>query len=161
NAHRLRMLVVVLILQAALPGAEALALVARGAQPIEVREGRVTAVIVETALPALVQTIARQGGIAVFLHASLEGTVSVTFRDVPLEEALRRILRTTNAVFIYSQRSSARAGAPQARLSEIHVYPGSPSAATAATGDLGPTTASTTTKKRLIAEATKDLLGDR
>ena len=164
NAHRLRMLVVVLILQAALPGAEALALVARGAEPIEVREGRVTAVIVETALPALVQTIARQGGIAVFLHASLEGTVSVTFRDVPLEEALRRILRTTNAVFIYSQRSSARAGAPQARLSEIHVYPGSPSAATAApgaAGDLGPTTASTTTKKRLIAEATKDLLGDR
>jgi hypothetical protein len=158
------MLVVVLVLQAALPGAEALALVARGAQPIEVREGRVTAVIVESSLLTLLRSIARQGGVEIVLHASLEGTISVTFRDVPLEEALRRILRTTNAVFIYSQRSSARAGAPQARLSEIHVYPGSPSGATSAPSavrDAEPTTASATTKNRLTADATKDLLDAR
>ena len=111
NAHRLRMLVVVLILQAALPGAEALAAVARVAAPIDVREGRVTATVVESPLPALVQTIARQGGIQIFLHAPLDEMVTVTFRDAPLEEALRRILRTTNAVFVYSE---ARAETRQA-----------------------------------------------
>src|SRR2546422_201733 len=84
-SNRRRSLVVVLVLQAALPGAEALALVARGAEPIEVREGRVTAVIVESPLPTLLRAIARQSGIDIVLHASLEGTVSVTFRDVPLE----------------------------------------------------------------------------
>src|SRR6266567_7679117 len=171
NAHRLRSLVVVLVLQAALPGAEALALVARGAEPIEVREGRVTALIVESPLVTLLQAIARQGGIDIVLHASLEGTVSVTFRDVPLEEALRRILRTTNAVFIYSQRSAAhvgappaRAGVPQARLSEVHIYPGSTSVAASApvvVRDAEPTTAAMTTRSRLTAEATKDLLGNR
>jgi len=171
NAHRLRSLVVVLVLQAALPGAEALALVARGAEPIEVREGRVTAVIVESPLPTLLRAIARQSGIDIVLHASLEGTVSVTFRDVPLEEALRRILRTTNAVFIYSQRSAAhvgappaRAGVPQARLSEVHIYPGSTSVAASApvvVRDAEPTTASMTTRSRLTAEATKNLLGNR
>src|SRR3989442_1154424 len=171
NAHRLRSLVVVRVLQAALPGAEALALVARGAEPIEVREGRVTAVIVESPLPTLLRAIARQSGIDIVLHASLEGTVSVTFRDVPLEEALRRILRTTNAVFIYSQRSAAhvgappaRAGVPQARLSEVHIYPGSTSVAASApvvVRDAEPTTASMTTRSRLTAEATKNLLGNR
>ena len=161
NANWLRSLVVFLVLEAALPGAEALALVARRGESIEVREGRLTAAIVESPLPTLLQVIARQGGVEIFLHASLEGTVTATFRDVPLEEALRRILRTTNAVFIYSQRSSASAGASQARLSEIHVYPGSPSGATSAPRTVRsaePTTVSATTRSRLTAEATKDLL---
>src|SRR5215510_14937897 len=130
NAHWLRSIVVFLVLQAAVPCAEARALSARRG-PIEVREGRVTAVIVESPLPTLVQAIGRQAGVEIFLHASLDETVTVTFRDVQLEEALRRILRTTNAVFVYSERSSVRAGAepanagsPQTRLSEIHVYAG-------------------------------------
>ena len=161
NAHRLRSLIVILVLQAALPGAEALARAALGGELVEVREGRVTAVIVESSLPTLLRSIARQGGVEIVLHASLEGTISVMFRDVPLEEALWRILRTTNAVFIYSQRSSARAGAPQARLSEIHIYPGSTSVAASAPVDADPTTASTTTQSRLSAEATNDLLGER
>ncbi len=162
NAHWLRSLIVVLTLQAALPGADALALGARRGEAIEVRGGRLTAVIVESPFPTLLQAIARQGGVEIFLHASLEGTVTVTFRDVPLEEALRRILRTTNAVFIYSQPSSARAGAPQARLTEVHVYPGSTTTATPVPGVvLGAETpmASETTKTQLTAEATKDLLG--
>ena len=164
NALSLRSLAVFLVLQAALPGADALALVARRGEAIDVRGGRLTAVIVESPLVTLLQAIARQGGVEIFLHASLEGTVSVTFRDVPLEEALRRILSTTNAVFIYSQPSSARAGTPQARLSEVHVYPGSTTTATSAPGavrEAETTTASATTKTRLTVEATKDLLGDR
>src|SRR5207245_2973405 len=69
-----------------------------------------------------------------------------------------------NAVFIYSQPSSARAGASQASLTEVHVYPGSTTAATSvpvAVREAETTSASATTKTRLTAEATKDLLGDR
>ena len=168
NAHRLRVLLVLLVVQAALPGAEALAAVARGAAPIDVREGRVTATVVESPLPTLLQAIARQGGIQIFLHAPLDEMVTVTFRDVPLEEALRRILRTTNAVFVYSEARAetrqASARAPQARLSEIHVYPGassSVSSAPAAVREAEAATISATTRRRLAADATKDLLDDR
>jgi len=171
NAHWLRWLVAFVILQISLPAA-ALALAARREGPIEVREGRVTAVIVESPLRTLVQAIGREAGVEISLHASLEETVTVTFRDAPLEEALRRILRTTNAVFIYSERSSMRAGArqasagaPQVRLSEVHVYPGpsgSVISAPAATRDAAERPrASTTTQNRLTTEATNDLLGDR
>src|SRR6267378_2178230 len=106
NAYLVRPLVVFLLLQAALPITDARALVGGRGEAIEVRGGRLTAVIVESPLRSLLQAIARQSGVEIFLHASADEAVTVTLHDVPLDEALRRILRTTDAVFIYSGLSS-------------------------------------------------------
>src|SRR5207244_10976615 len=73
-----------------------------GGEAIDIRGGRLTAVIVESPLPTLLQAIARQGGVEIFLHASLEETVSVTFRDVPLEEADRKSTRLNSSHQIIS-----------------------------------------------------------
>jgi hypothetical protein len=64
-----------------------------GNMVLEVEGGRLTVKLADVPLETVVEEIGRQGHIAVTVQGPLRTTISLEFRQVPMEEALRRLLR--------------------------------------------------------------------
>ncbi len=83
---------------------------------------RLTLDVKDAPLAPLLQEIARQAGITVSLLGTLEGGITISFRDLSLDESLRRILRRRNFALEYDRSgkperlwiSPASAGGPDA-----------------------------------------------
>ena len=107
-------------------------------QPIEVRDGRLSGDAAAT-LAGVLGKIGRASGVEIVVFGSASQAVRLSFRDVPLEHALRELLRDTSFAFVYSPVGPAEGAAPPAvRLAAVHVYPrpgpsGSPGVATVVT----------------------------
>lgn len=94
--------------------AGALAPAARAAPPdsavgaqVQYAHGRLTVSATDVPLADLLQKVARATGLEVVFDVRPEGRTSLSFRDLPLDESLRRILRGRNFAFEY-----ARPGVP-------------------------------------------------
>lgn len=79
---------------------------------IRVEAGLVTVKIVGVSLEAVLNAIGAQSQIKVVLHDSRPDTVSAAFQAVPLEEAMRRLLKT-NFLFLYG---------PDGNVVEVRVW---------------------------------------
>jgi len=89
---------------------------------VEIAAGRMTAELAEAPLATVLEIIAKKTGALIFLHGSAEETVTVEFRQQPLEEGMRRILRGKNAAYFYAAKSSAPGKAALLALSEVRIF---------------------------------------
>jgi hypothetical protein len=87
---------------------------------IEINGGLVTAEIHDASLLKVLETIASESDIRIFGPVTDE-RVTVRFQDLPLDEALRRMLRGKSFTFIYSAAPSEDDTAPPSRLEEVYV----------------------------------------
>jgi hypothetical protein len=107
------------------------------AENITIRDGRMSADLKQAPLVAIAKDIENQAGISFKGDESLlEETVSVSFKDLPMEDGIRRILANLNysfmfddkgkiaSVMIMSQGSEPSAPQPQARPASVR--PSSP-----------------------------------
>lgn len=69
----------------------------------------------------VLEELHQQTGILFRIEGSLEGTVTEDFTDLPLEKGLRRLLRTTNLLLLYSKTGTE--GAAESRLSQVWILP--------------------------------------
>ncbi|PYN94779.1 MAG: hypothetical protein DMD91_27030 [Candidatus Rokuibacteriota bacterium] len=81
---------------------------------IQVSGGRMTAQLKNAPLKDVLAVLARQTGITVVVHPpAVSGErLTIDVRRLPVEEGVRRILRNTNALFVYSSLT----------LQAVHVY---------------------------------------
>ncbi|MFQ5918136.1 MAG: HEAT repeat domain-containing protein [Candidatus Binatia bacterium] len=105
-------------------------LVSRERLMIKVADGVLTAEARGSPLQEVLEAITRKCGIRIFLAAPTEETVTVEFRNLPIDEGLRRILEGRSFVFLYSRASSDSKRTPIARLEEVHVLTGAGKRAT-------------------------------
>ena len=115
------------IITAAAMSGLALANCAAGAQPdgtiaVRVADGRLTLRADNALLEQVVATVQRESGVPVRRAAPLAGRITASFRDVPLEAGLRRLLAGADLVMLYSLADSAAAGSAAARLTYVRVY---------------------------------------
>jgi hypothetical protein len=102
------------------------------AENVTIRDGRMSADLKEASLLGIAKDIENQAGISFRGDESLlEETVSVSFKDLPLEEGIRRILANLNyslmfneqgkiaTVMIVSQGSGSSASQPQVRAAPV------------------------------------------
>jgi hypothetical protein len=80
-----------------------------------------TADITDVPLQQLLEAIAREARLRIVTDVPVERRVTIRFRDLSLEEALRRLLRFDGVVFVYSAASTAT----RSRLTEVRAYVGS------------------------------------
>ncbi|HEX7126506.1 MAG TPA: HEAT repeat domain-containing protein [Thermodesulfobacteriota bacterium] len=85
---------------------------------VQAARGRLSVALDEAPLPAVLDAIRAETGVAVSVHGSVAREVSDQFRGLTFERALRRLLRPFNVAFVYRPR---RGGAPQ--LEKVVVYP--------------------------------------
>ena len=94
---------------------------------IKIRGDLLTASVAGAPLQSVLEAIARESGVKILIFAPTEERITVEFREVPLDVALRRLVREKNSAFIYSRsRPPADAGVQSQRLRRP---PGSPRAA--------------------------------
>jgi HEAT repeats len=93
------------------PHAQPMVAGARPPPSVRVQEDLVTANLEEVPVAEVLQEISRQSGIKVVLHSSRQARVSAESRSVPLEQALRRLIKE-NFLLLYS---------PDHRLAEAWV----------------------------------------
>jgi hypothetical protein len=111
---------------AAGPRTEAKATAPHGATPsrerptIEVNGGLVTAEIHDAPLLNVLEAIASESDIRIVVGPMTDERVTIRFQDVPLDEALRRMLRGKSFTFVYSA-SSEDGTAHTLRLEEVYV----------------------------------------
>jgi HEAT repeats len=83
------------------PHAQPTAAGGRECPSIHVQEGLVTATLEEAPLAEVLQEISVQSGIKVVLHSARQARVSAEFQAVPLEQALRQLIRE-NFLLLYT-----------------------------------------------------------
>jgi HEAT repeat protein len=93
---------------------------------INVTGGLLTAEIHGTLLQQALNAIARASGIVILMREQSAERVTVTFKGLPLDDALRRILHTKNFVFFYSEAPRQADGISMTGLKEVHIYTGGP-----------------------------------
>jgi len=122
---RVRALLAVLVHLLAAAGPSYAAAEADVRDSIKIRGDLLTTSVAGAPLQSVLEAIARESGVKILIFAPTEERITVEFREVPLDVALRRLVREKNYVFIYSRsRPRADAGARSQRLKEVHVYPG-------------------------------------
>lgn len=115
------------IITAAAVSGLALANCAAGAQAggtiaVRVTDGRLTLRADNALLEHVVATVQRESGVPVHRASPLAGRITVSFRDVPLEAGLRRLLAGTDLVMLYARADSPVAGLAAVRLTDVRVY---------------------------------------
>jgi HEAT repeats len=85
------------------------------------RAGRLTVRVDGAPLRAVLDEIVRQTGVTISGTASLEEPVSEIFNDLPLEVGLRWLLRSRNAVLVYTP---SREPSVPGVLLEVRIFPG-------------------------------------
>lgn len=87
--------------------------------PITVTDGRLSVQVQNRPLDPILEEISRAGKVAILRPPSMGGQlVSVQFRDLPLDEGLRQLLRDQDAFFFYEAQGKAPAS-----LRAVWVYP--------------------------------------
>jgi hypothetical protein len=107
------------------------------AQRVTIQDGRISVDLKEASLVSVARDIERQSGISFKGDESLvEESVSLAFKDLPLEQGIKRILATVNYSLLYDSRGeisevmimsegSAPAGS-QPQIRKAPVRPGAP-----------------------------------
>ena len=85
----------------------------------------VSADLADVSLRHVLDTITREARVRIVTDTPPEMHVTVRFRDLPLEEALKRLLGSDALVFIYAPTEAGADGAPRSRLTEVRAYDGS------------------------------------
>ena len=85
---------------------------------VAVAAGRVTVIAVDISLQDLLHAIGKEAGIEVSANGDLVAQVTKTFADVPLEEAIRRLLDRNSSVMLYAEPDQDGIR----KLREIRVY---------------------------------------
>ena len=80
--------------------------------------------LADVSLRHVLDTIAREARVRIVTDTPTEMRVTARFRDLPLEDALKRLLRSDALVFIYAP-AEAGSTAARARLMEVRAYVGS------------------------------------
>ncbi len=83
---------------------------------------RLTISVAAMPLEAFLRALGRECDAQIRIDGLEERTVSDSFNDLPLEEALRRVLGGRNFTLVYRQASAGAGAAARPRLKEIHVY---------------------------------------
>jgi hypothetical protein len=92
---------------------------------------RLTVSIAAMPLHAFLVAVGRECGAELRIDGLEERTVSDAFKDLPLEEALRRVLGGRNFTLVYQQRPAGTDTPSRTRLKEIRVYGSSGAVVTA------------------------------
>lgn len=93
---------------------------------VDVRDGRLTVRVRDMPLATLLQVIARKSAFRVVTALSMRDLVSADFRDVPLEEGLRRLLKHQNLILVFERAAptgQASASDLPARLAAVLAWP--------------------------------------
>lgn len=104
---------------------------------IRYENSRLTVNLGGTLLSEVLVEVGRQSGVLVTLSGFTDRPISDRFRDVPLEDALRRLLANENFTVLYAQDRGVNGRVSGARLKELHVY-GSGGATAISRTDPGP-----------------------
>lgn len=91
---------------------------------VHVREGRVTAEIAGASLLDAVSALARETGMAVEWRGGSDEAVSVSFQDLPLDDAVGRLLGSRSHLLVYARAE----GVEHARRLVVMATDGDPSA---------------------------------
>jgi len=86
---------------------------------ITLQDGRLSVRILGVPLREVLQAIARRTSVPIFVDPAVEATVVAAFEGVPVDEALRRLLREQSFVFDYRRAESLGAS----ELTQVRVYP--------------------------------------
>jgi hypothetical protein len=105
---------------------------------IRYENSRLTVNLGGMSLSEVLVEVGRQSGVLVTLSGFTDRPVSDRFKDVPLEDALRRLLANENFTVIYAKGRGVNGRVTGARLKEIHVY-GSGGATAISRVEPGPT----------------------
>ncbi|MGH8526267.1 MAG: HEAT repeat domain-containing protein, partial [Gammaproteobacteria bacterium] len=88
----------------------------------EVRGELLTLRVRDMPLKHVLEEIAWRSGIVVSIQGALEEPVTKVFDDLPIDRALRRLLKDKNHVFLYTRRDAD--DVTRYRLAEIRIYAG-------------------------------------
>lgn len=91
---------------------------------ISYADGRLTADVVEMPLNSLLMELGRQSGARVDVQGLGDHTVTDSFRQLPLDEALRRLVQGKSFSLIYTEQRGPNGQVLGTRLKEIHLYGG-------------------------------------
>jgi len=91
---------------------------------IQTAAGRLTAKLRDVPLPAVLDEIAAKNGLRIFVSAQVNRRVTADFRDLALEEGLRRLLRGTNAAYFYNRQPVGDGKSATLKLVRVDVLPG-------------------------------------
>jgi hypothetical protein len=91
---------------------------------IRFQEDRLTVNVTDVPLDELLRELGRQGGFAVVNHGPSRRGVTVRFHELPLDQALRRILVHENFLLDYSRPDSADDPALPAQAAKLWVLAG-------------------------------------
>lgn len=89
------------------------------ASTVTIKEGRLSVLVANRPLDWILEEVSREGEVAIIRDRDLgRRRVTVQFRDLPLDEGLRQILRDHDAIFFYGVEADAPAS-----LRAVWVYP--------------------------------------
>jgi hypothetical protein len=89
---------------------------------VRFEDNHLTANISSMSLSAVLMEVGTQSGALVTLDGFADRTASDRFADVPIEDALRRLLPNENFTVIYAKERGPDGQVVGARVKEIHVY---------------------------------------
>ncbi|GBE12796.1 HEAT repeat protein [bacterium BMS3Bbin14] len=72
---------------------------------IIVKEGKLTVSVNEVPLPIILMKLADQTGIGFEIYADIGLKISANFKDMPLDEGIKRLLKSSNHIIVYSENS--------------------------------------------------------
>lgn len=94
-----------------------MAAVQEGANYIQYKDSKITAVVEKMPLKFLLEAVSRQTGVQFLLDRELRGTASTRFRELPLAYGIKRILHQFNHAMFWEKGI-----ADEVRLSHIKVF---------------------------------------
>jgi hypothetical protein len=98
--------------------------VSLGKPLIQTADGRLTVMLRDVPLPAVLAAIGAQNGVRIFVSVKVHKRVTADFRGLPLEEGLRRLLRGNNAAYFYAKKSAGDGKSTPLKLIRVDVLPG-------------------------------------
>ena len=84
--------------------------------------GRMTVKLVDAPLMKVLRSIADQLGARIVFHAPTDKTLSLEFKDLSVEDGLRRLLQGRNYVFYYVASDGPRREASSVKLTQVRIF---------------------------------------
>jgi hypothetical protein len=88
---------------------------------MEMQAGRLSVSARDVPWSIFLPDLEKQTGIQIRLRSALTGTLTADFKDLPIEDGIKKIFRDVNLAFFYSKGGSA--GSKSGRLAEIWLWP--------------------------------------
>jgi hypothetical protein len=92
---------------------------------VTVAEGLLTVQVVDAPLEEVLRAVARESGVTISLETPVPGKRTDSFRALPLDEGLRRLLRGANFTFfygVYGRTAPDGGGSSEATLRQVRVF---------------------------------------